>query len=336
MFVGWLLICVLLQIASYYHYYTFKGNAPRKSTIEIFSQDIVNDRPSLFDNNVRSAQGKERTDEPHLETVVEHDEEYEKSLEEPFLDRRERYKKNSIDDDGMAYFYHTGEFNLLLSRNCSGKTFNSKRVNIGYFDPNNLRTRDELAEREAKDSDVVPSSCMQNYESVIAGETSDERSLLWYSRIWIVLPLKPLFDIYLLGFHRTISCCGGNKESDFKKSSCCEKFFFVLSRTIGIVLNLYAIYVAIVACGATLQINNTKAKLPYVNEKLYKHMNDGYVCAFSHKLGDIKTFPSRAQAHLANYSIAHCGPCGHCSNWNGKYDTTSSRSSIDVWCKLTQ
>jgi len=31
---------------------------------------------------------------------------------------------------------------------------------------------------------------------------------------------------------------------------------------------------------------------------------------------DIRTFHSLEDVHEANYSVIHCGECGHCSNWN--------------------
>ena len=180
-----------------------------------------------------------------------------------------------------------------------------------------MRTRDQLAEREARGSVVFTTSCKQNYDKVVSDESSGQPPMKWYNIVWLRLPFMPLYGIFMLGFRRTFSCC--KKGSDFKKSPPCNKFVYVVSRIIGIVLNFYALYVAIVACGATYQISNTKSKLPYVNEKLYQHMNQGPVCAFDQKGGAIRTFSSQEEAHLENYQIAHCGPCGHCSNWNGEY-----------------
>ena len=75
-------------------------------------------------------------------------------------------------------------------------------------------------------------------------------------------------------------------------------------------------------------------------------MNEGPVCAFDEKVtslpiysptcvavgycllspltislilcqcGNIQTFASKEDAGSANYTIAHCGACGSCSNWN--------------------
>lgn len=101
----------------------------------------------------------------------------------------------------------------------------------------------------------------------------------------------------------------------YQRISPLNKIFFVLSSIVGIGLSGYALYVTIVACGATLQISTTKAKLPFVHKKLYSAPDLGPVCAFNHKGGNIRSFPTQQEAHLANYQIAHCGACGHCSNW---------------------
>jgi hypothetical protein len=179
-----------------------------------------------------------------------------------------------------------------------------------------VRPDNELAERGARGSEVISSSSTDNYVSVVASESSQKEPIKWYSRVWLALPLKPFWDIFGLGCVRTFSCFDKG-ETDFKKSSCCDKFMFILSRTIGIFLNGCALYVALVACCATLQISRTKGKLPYVHETLYNNMNEDPVCAFDHKGGHIQTFSSQEKAHLSNYQVAHCGSCGHCSNWVG-------------------
>jgi hypothetical protein len=170
----------------------------------------------------------------------------------------------------------------------------SLKPTSGYFDPTSVSTKDELAESTGRGSVIGTSK--HNYELAVIAETKGEPTK-WYSKVWLALPFKPLWDIFVLGCGETFLCC--RKDSDFKKRSCTEKFFFIFSRTIGILLNLLAIYVALVACIATLQITNTKTKLPYVHEKLYNHMDKGPVCAFDVKGGNIKTFASEEEAHLA-------------------------------------
>ena len=45
-------------------------------------------------------------------------------------------------------------------------------------------------------------------------------------------------------------------------------------------------------------------------------MNDRQVCAFDKKCGELRTFDSLDLAVLNNFTVAHCGPCGACSNWH--------------------
>lgn len=99
-------------------------------------------------------------------------------------------------------------------------------------------------------------------------------------------------------------------------------------RTLVIVLNLFAIYTALVACVATTQIKGTKALLPAVHEAVYKNMDYEQVCAFDKKGGSILQFDGREEAHLANYSVAHCGECGYCSNWNDLELQYSTRNNL--------
>ena len=58
------------------------------------------------------------------------------------------------------------------------------------------------------------------------------------------------------------------------------------------------------------------------------HQNDGPVCAFDKKCGHIREFASKEDAHSANYSIAHCGPCAFCSTWNDMEVQYSTRVSL--------
>lgn len=114
-FFGWLLICLLLQAVSYYHYYKFKDNAPRESTIRRFTQEEDGARASLFDDTLRKSEDEEiQGVNKHLETVVEDDGSgLDGSIEEPLIDRRDVFKKESIEDVRKSFFYQTGEFETL-------------------------------------------------------------------------------------------------------------------------------------------------------------------------------------------------------------------------------
>ena len=58
------------------------------------------------------------------------------------------------------------------------------------------------------------------------------------------------------------------------------------------------------------------------------HQDDGSVCAFDKKYGNIREFASKEDAHSANYSIAHCGSCAFCSTWNDMEVQYSTRVSL--------
>lgn len=153
----------------------------------------------------------------------------------------------------------------------------------GHFDPNNLRTS-ELEETKASGSHAVFAKCTQNYEKIVAEESAQNEPIKWYTSLWLASPVKPALDTFMLGFKRTFSCC--QKESGkypccqqsqssqialpystyyqtkltcdlsinlaYRKISPLNKIFFILSSIVGIGLSGYALYVTIVACGATL------------------------------------------------------------------------------------
>mmetsp|Transcript_2422 Transcript_2422/g.5122 ORF Transcript_2422/g.5122 Transcript_2422/m.5122 type:complete len:455 (+) Transcript_2422:102-1466(+) len=192
----------------------------------------------------------------------------------------------------------------------------SSRYSSGHFDRGIKKEMADIVEGISRDesshvgfnADVTPNAIYKSLTS------PDQVDIKWYHRVWRFLPIKPSWDLIVLGWRSTTSCC--NKKSDFKTMSCGHKTWFVLRRTLAIFINLLSIYVAIVCCGATYQIKVTKAKLPYINEVLYEHINEGPVCAFDYKCGTLKTFPNELTSNLANATISHCGACASCSSWN--------------------
>ena len=94
-------------------------------------------------------------------------------------------------------------------------------------------------------------------------------SIKWYNRLWDFLPFKSAWKIYAMTC-REMCGCGCHKDSGFHQHSIMSKICIGLLQTFGIVLNLLAIYVALVACVATAQITSTKALLPAVHEAVYK------------------------------------------------------------------
>lgn len=57
-------------------------------------------------------------------------------------------------------------------------------------------------------------------------------------------------------------------------------------------------------------------------------MDDGPVCAFDEKDGIIREFNDKGEARDANFTIAHCGECGFCSNWNDLELEYSTRNTL--------
>ena len=75
----------------------------------------------------------------------------------------------------------------------------------------------------------MPTSTTQNYEKIIEAEGAGKEPMNWYTNLWLAMPIKPLWDIFAMGWKRTCSCC----TEEYKTTSNCDKFFFVVSRVIG-------------------------------------------------------------------------------------------------------
>lgn len=107
----------------------------------------------------------------------------------------------------------------------------------------------------------------QIYDKLAAHEQSDTESK-WYDPIWNLLPFGTAWTLFVMGMRDTFGCCA--EESKFKrKPSPFQKGWFVIVKVMQLFINMLAIFVAIVACGATFQRKVTIAKLPHPREKLY-------------------------------------------------------------------
>lgn len=118
-------------------------------------------------------------------------------------------------------------------------------------------------------------------------------------------------------------CCGCARGEDYSMR---RKVFAITGWTIWTLLNLAALYFVIVNIGACHQAAIVNEKLPAVYDALYRYIDEGEVCAFDNRGADsnITTFADKDAAHAANFSVLHCGACGHCSDWHnlGKEYTT--------------
>ena len=91
--------------------------------------------------------------------------------------------------------------------------------------------------------------------------------------------------------------------------------FSKLEYYLGIFMSLASLFIVIVNIGATHQVNNVRANYSKVHDTLYGQINEGEVCAWSEIGGTITTFANKEDALNAGFTIAHCGACGQCSNW---------------------
>ncbi|KAL3796891.1 hypothetical protein HJC23_008844 [Cyclotella cryptica] len=122
------------------------------------------------------------------------------------------------------------------------------------------------------------------------------------------------------------------RQSSLPWKIVCWVKIFIISMT-----HMLFLYFVIVCIGATAQVNNTKAKLPYVHKAIYKHMNEGPVCAFDNRGPDsnITTFADENAAHEAGFLVLHCGACGACSSWENlkiEYTTRNTMSELANEC----
>ena len=206
--------------------------------------------------------------------------------------------------ESQGYFYDTYYFDT---------------VTLFGLQKHATREHKEILAETGKDAsedleDITNVTPVEIFKSVVAMEESS-RNHKWYHHLWRLLPLKPVWDLSMTTCRSNCAgCC--YKDANFEKKSLCAKVWIALFKIIAFLINCLALYVTIVACGATLQIQVTKSKMPFVYDAMYKYMNDGPVCAFDEKCGDLRIFDDAASATLSNSTIAHCGACGQCSNWN--------------------
>ncbi len=117
---------------------------------------------------------------------------------------------------------------------------------------------------------------------------------------------------------------------EYKASSLPWKVLCWVKIIVLIMTYLICLYFVAVSIGATKQIAATRKNLPYVQEVLYNHMNEGEVCAFDNRgpESNITTFPNKEAAHEAGFLVVHCGACGACSSWENLIIQHTTRSTM--------
>mmetsp|Transcript_14002 Transcript_14002/g.30489 ORF Transcript_14002/g.30489 Transcript_14002/m.30489 type:complete len:544 (-) Transcript_14002:338-1969(-) len=311
-FFVWFALCLMFQAMAYYEQNDFvkKSEGDKAEEVEhLFIDDTSTEKEGSVltgSGNLTKEDGAEEEQERGLETSASG------GLEEPLIDsvdnRRDLHKK---DDAEQNYFYHSGFFDRVTVAGARSKK-----------EPAQLLEAMNSSCSGGIDENSTPK---QIYYAFAALEQSNQDTR-WYLRLWQFLPFKSAWNIFTQSCASTWGCC--RKDSEFHAESCFYKVWHIVIKVITICINLLAIYVALVACAATYQISRTKIRLPAVREALYEHMNDGPVCGFDEKCGDIHEFDSKAEAHLANYTVAHCGTCSSCSTWNDMELQYSTRKTL--------
>ena len=122
-----------------------------------------------------------------------------------------------------------------------------------------------------------------------------------------------------------VVCCDLNCGPAEKSKPFAKRAINCLRWTGWFLLLAASMFFVVLLIGAQYQEQQVRSLLPYVNELLYNHMNDGEVCAFDARGNSTlrakveatqHTFDSKEEAHLAGYSVLHCGACAACSNYN--------------------
>jgi hypothetical protein len=102
------------------------------------------------------------------------------------------------------------------------------------------------------------SSPKEIYDAITAVEVSNQE-IKWNHRVCRTIP--PIWEIFIHSFCRN--------NSDVHTQPTYYKALRLVDKFLMMCINLTAILVAVVACGATVEIRRTKAKLPAVRKILY-------------------------------------------------------------------
>mmetsp|Transcript_5713 Transcript_5713/g.13886 ORF Transcript_5713/g.13886 Transcript_5713/m.13886 type:complete len:576 (+) Transcript_5713:184-1911(+) len=154
-----------------------------------------------------------------------------------------------------------------------------------------------------------------------------------------------LCDLFLAKLYETYPCCccclskyaqrhvPEPRLSTFKqeKVSWSWKTWVVLKRVLWYALSGLLLYMTIVNIGSTQQQSKARDALGPAWEFLYpENYQTGPMCGWNETTpnADIRTFTSLQAVYDANYTVAHCGACGDCSNWNDLRIQWTTRSEL--------
>jgi hypothetical protein len=100
---------------------------------------------------------------------------------------------------------------------------------------------------------------------------SEEINVKWYHRLWRAIPLLPAWHIFRHRNNLFFNCC--RKDSDFFAQPCHIKSWHIVVNFLRILGKAVALFVTIVACGATYQTKVAKSKFDESFEISYGKMD---------------------------------------------------------------
>ena len=115
------------------------------------------------------------------------------------------------------------------------------------------------------------------------------------------------------------SCCQKRQHYQAPRRKRCNLCLVVLKWTLWTAACGWHLAFTIVNIGAAKQQRIVREALSNTFDILYpEDYTTGAMCAWdeSSPNADIRTFDSLEDATNANFTVIHCGECGHCSNWN--------------------
>jgi hypothetical protein len=117
------------------------------------------------------------------------------------------------------------------------------------------------------------------------------------------------------------TCCSRHKgKHEPNPIKTLDKVFIIMRWAVWTIAALCCLYVTIINIAGMHQFSIANKKLGTVDNILYKNTNGGKVCAFNETGLEGKgplflmTFENADAALSKNFTIAHCGECGACSN----------------------
>jgi hypothetical protein len=123
------------------------------------------------------------------------------------------------------------------------------------------------------------------------------------------------------------SCCRRRRYYNVPPRKGCDLFINIFKWSLYAAAAWMHVGFTIICIGASLEQNTVRDALDGTFELLYpSNYKTGPMCAWNNTdrsstkannaNADIRTFDSLEDVYASNYSVIHCGECGHCSNWN--------------------